>query len=96
MKNLVRIEILGREYNVRSDEGEERVRKIAEYVDQKIKEITEGAKTLSTINVAVLAALNIADDYFRALENQNHFTRTVKNKSGQLIAMIDSKINREG
>ena len=96
MKNLVRVEILGREYNVRSDEGEERVKKIAEYVGQKIKEITEGTKTLSTINVAILAALNIADDYFRALEDQNHFTRTVKNKSVQLIAMIDSKINREG
>jgi len=96
LKNLVRIEILGREYNVRSDEGEERVRKIAEYVDQKIKEITEGTKTLSTINVAILAALNIADDYFRAVEDQNHLTRTVKNKSGQLIAMIDSKLNREG
>ena len=96
MKNLVRIEILGREYNVRSDEGEERVKKIAEYVDQKIKEITADTKTLSTINVAILAALNIADDYFRAVEDQNHLTRTVKNKSGQLIAMIDSKINREG
>ncbi len=96
MKNLVRIEILGREYNVRSDEGEDRVKKIAEYVDQKIKEITADTKTLSTINVAILAALNIADDYFRAVEDQNHLTRTVKNKSGQLIAMIDSKINREG
>jgi len=92
----VRIEILGREYNVRSDEGEERVKKIAEYVDQKIKEIAADTKTLSTINVAILAALNIADDYFRAVEDQNHLTRTVKNKSGQLIAMIDSKINREG
>ena len=96
MKNLVRIEILGREYNVRSDEGEDRVKKIAEYVDQKIKEITADTKTLSTINVVILAALNIADDYFRAVEDQNHLTRTVKNKSGQLIAMIDSKINREG
>jgi cell division protein ZapA len=96
LKNLVRVEILGREYNVRSDEGEERVRKIAEYVDQKIKEITEGAKTISTINVAILAALNIADDYFRAVEDQNLLSRTVKNKSVQLIAMIDSKINREG
>jgi len=92
----VRIEILGREYNVRSDEGEDRVKKIAEYVDQKIKEITADTKTLSTINVVILAALNIADDYFRAVEDQNHLTRTVKNKSGQLIAMIDSKINREG
>ena len=92
----MRIEILGREYNVRSDEGEDRVKKIAEYVDQKIKEITADTKTLSTINVVILAALNIADDYFRVVEDQNHLTRTVKNKSGQLIAMIDSKINREG
>jgi cell division protein ZapA len=95
MKNAIRLEILGREYTVKSDEGEERVKKIGEYVNQKIQEIAEGAKTISTLNVAILAALNIANDYFQSLEKQNEITRTVQDKSGRLIEMIHSTI-KEG
>ncbi len=48
MKNQVQVEILGREYTIRSDEGEERVKKIAEYVDGKLKKISEGTRTTTT------------------------------------------------
>ena len=96
MKNLVRVEILGREYTVKSDEGEERVRKIAEYVNEKIKKISESAKTLSTLNVAILAALDIANEYFETLEGHGDLSRRVEKiemKSGRLIEIINSKIH---
>jgi cell division protein ZapA len=93
MKNLVRVEILGREYTVKSDEGEERVRNIAEYVNRKIKEVSEGGQTVSTLNLAILAALNIANDYFEALEDKKIFFRTIEARSGRLIEMINSKID---
>ena len=89
----MRVEIFGQEYNVKSDEGEERVRKITEYVNQKIKEISESAKTVSLVNVAILTALNIANDYFEVVENQNHYNHTIEVKSGQLIEMINSQIS---
>ena len=95
MKNLVRVEILGREYNVRSDEGEERVKQIAEYVNQKIKKISENAKTISTLNVAILAAMDIANEYFEVLEGQRDLNRRVEKievQSGRLIEIINSKI----
>jgi cell division protein ZapA len=95
MKNAICLEILGREYTVKSDEGEERVKKIGEYVNQKIQEITEGAKTISTLNATILAALNIANDYFEVLEKQSEFTRTVQDKSGWLIEMIHSAIKED-
>jgi cell division protein ZapA len=95
MKNAIRLEILGREYTVKSDEGEERVKKIGEYVNQKIQEIAEGAKTISTLNVTILAALNIANDYFEALEEQRELTRTVQDKSGRLLEMIHSAIKED-
>ena len=95
IKNGVRLEILGREYTIKSDEGEERVKKIGEYVNRKIQEIGEGAKAISTLNVAILVALNIANDYFELLEKQNELTRTVQDKSGRLIEMIYSAI-KEG
>jgi len=93
MKNLVRVEILGREYTVKSDEGEERVKNIAEYVNRKIKEVSEGGQTVSTLNLAILAALNIANDYFEAIEDKNTFWRTIEARSGRLIEMINSQID---
>jgi len=92
MKNLVRVEILGREYTVKSDEGEERVQDIAAYVNRKIKEVSEGGQTVSTLNLAILAALNIANDYFKAVEGQKSFSQSIEARSGRLIALIDSKI----
>lgn len=92
MKNLIRVEILGREYTVKSDEGEERVQDIAAYVNRKIKEVSESGQTVSTLNLAILAALNIANDYFKAVEGQKNFWQSIEAKSGRLIALIDSKI----
>jgi cell division protein ZapA len=92
MKNLIRVEILGREYTVKSDEGEERVKDIAEYVNRKIKEVSESGQTVSTLNLAILAALNIANDYFKAVEGQKNFWQNIETRSGRLIAMIDSKM----
>jgi cell division protein ZapA len=96
MKNSVRVEILGREYTLKSDEGEERVRKVAEYVNEKIKRISENAKTISTLNVAILAAMDIANEFFEFQEGRSNLTRKVEKievKSGRLIDMINSKIH---
>jgi cell division protein ZapA len=90
MKNVVRLEILGREYSISSDEGEERVKRIGAYVSQKIQEITDSAKAVSTLNAAILAALNIANEYFALQEKQGALTRSVEDKSGHLIELIHS------
>ncbi|NWF55343.1 MAG: cell division protein ZapA [Syntrophaceae bacterium] len=95
MKNLVRVEILGREYTIRSDEGEERVKKIAQYVNEKLTKITESAKTISSHNAAILAALDIANDYFEVLEGRASLVQKVEKmerQTGRLIEIIDSKI----
>jgi cell division protein ZapA len=96
MKSLVRVEILGREYNIRSDEGEERVQKIAQYVDEKLRKTSEISKTTSTLNAAILAAMDIANEYFEALEGRTHLRQRVEEietKSGRLIERINAKIH---
>jgi cell division protein ZapA len=96
MKSLVRVEILGREYNIRSDEGEERVQKIAQYVDEKLRKTSEISKTTSTLNAAILAAMDIANEYFEALEgraNLRQRAEEIETKSGRLIERINAKIH---
>lgn len=92
MKTSVKVEILGREYSIRSDEGEERVKKIAGYVDQKLKAVAEGTKTVSTLDVAILVAMDIANEYFEALEGQNQLARKIELQSDHLIDRINAQM----
>ncbi len=92
MKTSCRVEILGREYSLRSEEGEERIRQIAAYLNAKIKEVAEKSQTVSTVNVAVLAALNIAGDYFQSLDEQARMEKAIAARSNRLIEMIESKV----
>jgi cell division protein ZapA len=94
MKNLVRVEILGREYVVKSEEGEERVKRISAHVNQKIKEISEATPAVSALNAAILAALNIANDYFQILEEKRNYGKDVDIKTERLIAMIDDRMKQ--
>ena len=65
MKKPVDVEILGQKLVLRSEEEEVYVRKVADYVDIKMKEVLKGNQPVTKTNVAMLAALNIADEYYR-------------------------------
>ncbi len=93
MKTSVKVEILGREYSIRSDEGEDRVKKIAAYINQKLKAVSEGTKTVSTLDVAILVAMDVANEYFEALEGQNQLARKIELKSDRLIERIKAQMN---
>lgn len=61
MKNHVTVTIGGQQYAILAAEGEEYVRKVAAYVDGKLKETMEGGK-MALVDGAVLTAMNIADE----------------------------------
>lgn len=65
MKKPVDVEIMGQKLVLRSEEEEVYVRKVAGYVDFKMKEVLKGNQPVTKSNVAMLAALNIADEYHR-------------------------------
>lgn len=70
-KNRVYVRIGGIEYALVGAEPDEYIQKVALYVDKKMNEITKKNSKLSTSMVAVLTSLNIADDFFKALQEQN-------------------------
>ena len=71
----VRVEIFDQAYNLRGSDPEYIV-KLAEYVDGKMRAVAEQTHTVDTVRVAVLAALNIADEYH--LLRRNHDSGTVE------------------
>jgi cell division protein ZapA len=58
----VRVEIFDQAYNLRGSDPEY-ILKLAEYVDAKMRAVAQATNTIDTVRLAVLAALNIADDY---------------------------------
>lgn len=67
-KNKVEVKIHGQEYKLMSEDSHEYMQVISKFLDQRMEEIAKGNKKLSTAMVAVLAALNVADDYFKLKE----------------------------
>ena len=84
MPGRVDVEIFGKVYTVRGDKDPEYVRKVAEYVDRKMREISEVTETVSTSRIAILASLNIADELFSMIEE----TDDLKVKMEQLARRV--------
>ena len=61
----VNVEIMGQQLVVASDDGDEWARALAAAVDEKIKAIRASSQTVNSTNLAILAALNFADELER-------------------------------
>lgn len=69
-RNKVIIRIAGKDYTVVGVEAEEYIQKVGHYIDKKMNEIMRVNNKLSTSMAAVLTAVNVADDFFKASENE--------------------------
>lgn len=76
MKNKVEVTIAGQEYTMVAVEDEAYVRKCAAHVDGQLRELLSGR--LSRADAAVLAAMNITDQYFKEQEAAENLRRQVK------------------
>lgn len=61
----IQVTIFGKEYTLRSDAGEEHIKRIAYYLDEKMKMLASQLAKKDPLKIAVLSALNIADELFR-------------------------------
>src|SRR4030043_670533 len=63
---IIEVEIYGQRYRIRvkGEEDEKYIGHLTSYVDQKMHEIAVKSKSADTLKIAVLAALNIADELF--------------------------------
>ena len=83
----IRVNIFGSEYTLRADNDNDLVEKIAQYVDEKMREIDRNQTLKSTTRVAILAALNIAEELFQE--------RIYRNKLLDQLDKESKKLNNE-
>ena len=94
MKRSFNIEIMGQQLTVLSDSDEETVKKVVQYVNNKIEEVVRGGNRLNTLAIAALAALNIADELFKVKEENVSMRQELEGKTQHLIDLID-KVNHK-
>jgi cell division protein ZapA len=68
-RTSVRVQILGDEYTIRTDAPAAHTRDVAAHVDQIIRQILSSGMVVETHKAAILAALQITDELFRARED---------------------------
>jgi len=92
--NSVRVEIFDQAYNLRGSDPEY-ILKLADYVDSKMRAVSEQTHTVDTARLAVLAALNIADEYHLLKRNHDsgsvEYLKRAQNLSDALDEVLQDK-----
>ena len=92
--NFVKVTIYGQEYTIKAPADATYIKNIAEYVDQKMREIQEELNTPQVpAKVAILAAMNIADEYF-AIKRDDDVKNSVEGKVSSLLEVIEEEIQK--
>ena len=77
MKNIINVNIGGAELHLVSGENEEYTRRVAAHVDSKINEVLKSGN-VSLVEAAILSAVNISDEYYKALETAENLRTQLK------------------
>jgi cell division protein ZapA len=86
---VVPVEIHGQRYPIRSTLDPEYVARLAAYVDEKIRAAADATKTGDSLRLAVLAALNIADELFRCRDVTRARDGELAARAGELERLLD-------
>jgi cell division protein ZapA len=90
------VTIYGRTYHLRGSEDEPYLRELAAVVDRKMREVAEGSATADTVKIAILAALNIADDYLQARRGGPvGGTDELDARLARMVTLLDEAIGSE-
>ncbi|NWF53022.1 MAG: cell division protein ZapA [Nitrospirae bacterium] len=85
----VEVYILGQKYTIKGDAPEQYIRKLASYVDEKLKEVHSSIPNITPVKASILVALNIADELFRIKNENESLTKFIKDKTNTLTALFD-------
>ena len=77
MQNKVTVTINDQEYTLVASEDTAYMTKVAALVDAKMREVMQSGK-ISSADAAVLAALNVADDYYKAQDAAENLRKQIK------------------
>ncbi|MBI5207590.1 MAG: cell division protein ZapA [Candidatus Firestonebacteria bacterium] len=88
----VHVEIFGNEYTIKSHHNSQYIESLSKYVDKKMHEVADNTSLVSTNKIAILTALNIADELIK--EKRHDDRKIIKEKVLNLIRKIDDILEK--
>jgi cell division protein ZapA len=86
--SLVHVEIFGQTYAVRAGTDPKYIEQLASYVDGQMREVAKASGAVDTIRIAVLTALNIADEFFQAKSGVQAGESELRERAAQLAKTL--------
>jgi cell division protein ZapA len=87
------VEIFGAVYNVRGSEDRGYLQGLADLVDRKMREVAEHVNPADTARIAILAALNLADELMRMEKRQEGVRVEIREKVAELTEELTGALN---
>lgn len=85
----IRVVIYDQEYFMRGDLDKEYIQQLARYLDDKMRSIATRTRTVDSLRVAILAGLNVADEYHQLKAKYDATTQRVDQKVGEYTQVLD-------
>ena len=92
MANSKKIQIYGKTYSLKSSSSEVDAEEVAAYVDSRMKELANARSKTSTLDLAILAALNIAQELMELKNQAGAKEEAEGEKLRQLVEALDREL----
>ena len=89
---MAKIQIYGKTYGLKGSSDQVSTEEVAAYVDAKMRELAEVRSKTSSADLAVLAALNIAQELMELQKQTNTNDKTHEEKIGRMIEALEDEI----
>jgi len=86
---VISVEIHGQRYPIRSGLDQEYVARLAQYVDEKMRAAADSTPTGDSLRLAVLTALNVADELFRCRDGTRASNGELAERAGAIERLLD-------
>lgn len=94
-KSTEKVEIFGQEYKIKGVGDPRYIHKIAGFVDMRMREIAHSSGIMSQSRIAILTALNIADELFQERDSTEQAARELDRQALKLSELLDDKVGAE-
>ena len=94
MQEPVQIEVLGQKFTLKGNYDTDYVNRVEKYINDKIQEVQKQTTAISTHNLLILVALNLADECFKKEDELTQIMKLIEGTSERLIDIIDTTVCR--
>jgi cell division protein ZapA len=87
--NRVKVSIFGQSYTIKGDAESDYIIKLADFVNSRMNEVSDSIGSGNPVQIAILAAMNIADEFHQLKKISTGSEVLVERKTSELISMLD-------